>query len=109
MSAGPRDCQPLRQPGYFANCWATLCVDNGKPFCCKGSCGCQDIVTNNKKGTSEVNYSAGRPSLVVTTAGRGVVAHVGARLLAELADGLGLTQGILTVATLMPPRGLLSS
>lgn len=65
-------------------------------------------MTNNKKGTSEVKHSAGRPSLVVTTGGRGVMAHVGARLLAELADGLGLTQGIITVATLMPPRWLLS-
>ena len=33
-----------------------------------------------------------RPSLVVTTGGKGVVAHVGARLLGELADDLGLTK-----------------
>jgi Transposase DDE domain group 1 len=41
-----------------------------------------------------VKHSAGRPSLVVTTGGRGVVAHAWARLLAELADGLGLTAGL---------------
>jgi hypothetical protein len=41
-----------------------------------------------------VKRSAGRPSLVVTTGGRGVVAHAGARLLCELADGLGLTGGL---------------
>ncbi len=38
--------------------------------------------------------TAGRPSLVVTMGGRGVVAHAGARLLAELADGLGLSAGL---------------
>ena len=38
--------------------------------------------------------TAGRPSLVVTTGGRGVVAHAGARLLAELADGLGADRGV---------------
>jgi hypothetical protein len=41
-----------------------------------------------------VKHSAGRPSLVVTTGGRGVVAHAGARLLCEVADGLGLTAGL---------------
>jgi Transposase DDE domain group 1 len=50
--------------------------------------------SNNKKGTSEVKTTAGRPRLVVTTGGRGVVAHAGARLLCELADGLGLTEGL---------------
>lgn len=35
-----------------------------------------------------------RPGLSVTTGGRGVVSHIGARLLAELADGLGLTGGL---------------
>src|SRR5258708_32421407 len=38
--------------------------------------------------------SNGRPALRVTTGGRGVVAHAGARLLCELADGLGLTEGL---------------
>jgi hypothetical protein len=38
--------------------------------------------------------SNGRPALRVTTGGRGVVAHAGARLLCELADGLGLTEGM---------------
>ena len=35
-----------------------------------------------------------RPSLVVTTGGRGVVAHAGARLLCDLADRLGLSEGL---------------
>jgi len=35
-----------------------------------------------------------RPSLVVTTGGRGVVAHAGARLLCDLADRLGLSAGL---------------
>jgi Transposase DDE domain group 1 len=51
-------------------------------------------VSNNKKGTSEMKHSAGRPSLVVATGGRGVVAHAGARLLCEVADGFGLTDGL---------------
>jgi hypothetical protein len=36
--------------------------------------------------------TARRPSLMVTTGGKGVVAHVGARLLCELADDLSLTE-----------------
>jgi len=35
-----------------------------------------------------------RPSVVVTTGGRGVVAHAGARLLCDLADRLGLSAGL---------------
>ncbi|MBI4271812.1 MAG: IS1380 family transposase [Candidatus Rokubacteria bacterium] len=35
-----------------------------------------------------------RPSLVVTTGGKGVVAHAGARLLCDLADRLGLSEGL---------------
>lgn len=35
-----------------------------------------------------------RPRLAVTTGGRGVVSHVGARLLCDLADDLGLTAGL---------------
>ena len=35
-----------------------------------------------------------RPSLVVTTGGKGVVAHAGARLLCDLADRLGLTDAL---------------
>lgn len=35
-----------------------------------------------------------RPSVIVTTGGRGVVAHAGARLLCDLADGLGLANGL---------------
>jgi hypothetical protein len=35
-----------------------------------------------------------RPRLSVTTGGRGAVAHVGARLLCDLADAVGLSQGL---------------
>ncbi len=35
-----------------------------------------------------------RPRVVVTTGGRGVVAHAGARLLCDLADRLGLSDGL---------------
>ncbi len=35
-----------------------------------------------------------RPSVVVTGGGRGVVTHIGARLLSELADRLGLSDGL---------------
>lgn len=38
--------------------------------------------------------NADRPGLVVTTGGRGVASHAGARLLCELGDGLGLTEGL---------------
>jgi Transposase DDE domain group 1 len=38
--------------------------------------------------------SNGRPALTVTTGGKGVVAHAGARLLCDLADGVGLTAGL---------------
>ena len=33
--------------------------------------------------------NAGRPNVVVTTGGKGVAAHAGARLLCELADEFG--------------------
>lgn len=36
--------------------------------------------------------NAARPKIVVTTGGKGVAAHTGARLLCELADATGLTQ-----------------
>jgi len=38
--------------------------------------------------------NASRPSVVVTTGGKGVAAHAGARLLCELADELGLGHGL---------------
>jgi hypothetical protein len=38
--------------------------------------------------------NAGRPNIVVTTGGKGVAAHAGARLLCELADELGLGHGL---------------
>lgn len=42
----------------------------------------------------QVKRTHRRPSLVVATGGRGVVAHAGARLLCDLADDLGLTMGL---------------
>src|SRR6516162_10862344 len=47
-----------------------------------------------KEGTSEMKRSRSRPSLRVTTGGKGVVSHAGARLLCDLADELGLTDGL---------------
>lgn len=38
--------------------------------------------------------NAGRPNILVTTGGKGVAAHAGARLLCELADELGLRTGL---------------
>jgi hypothetical protein len=49
---------------------------------------------SKQKGTSEVKSISDRPRVVVTTGGRGVVSHVGARLLCELADGVGLAEGL---------------
>src|SRR3981189_2183365 len=41
-----------------------------------------------------MNASAVRPRLSVTSGGKGVVSHVGARLLVDLADALGLTDAL---------------
>ena len=41
-----------------------------------------------------MNRTQRRPGLVVTTGGRGIVAHAGARLLCDLADDLGLSAGL---------------
>ena len=38
--------------------------------------------------------NVGRPNIVVTTGGKGVAAHAGARLLCEVAHELGLRQGL---------------
>ncbi|HEX6970083.1 MAG TPA: IS1380 family transposase [Micromonosporaceae bacterium] len=43
------------------------------------------------KGTCEVKVTATRPRITVTADGRGVVGHVGSRLLADVADATGLT------------------
>ncbi len=43
-----------------------------------------------------VNRNQSRPRLKVTADGRGVVGHVGARLLSDLADRVGLTSGLST-------------
>lgn len=44
-----------------------------------------------------VKRSSGRPRLVVTADGTGVAAHVGSRLLADMADAVGLTAGLSAV------------
>ncbi len=49
-----------------------------------------------------VKRSSGRPRLVVTADGTGVAAHVGSRLLADMADALGLTAGL--SAAMAPTR-----
>lgn len=49
-----------------------------------------------------VKRSSGRPRLVVTADGTGVAAHVGSRLLADMADALDLTAGL--SAAMAPTR-----
>jgi hypothetical protein len=53
---------------------------------------------NNKntkeKGTSRVKRNLTRPTLSVTADGRGVAAHAGTRLLAEMAEATGLTRAL---------------
>ena len=49
-----------------------------------------------------VQRSSGRPHLVVTADGTGVAAHVGTRLLGDMADALGLTDGL--SAAMAPTR-----
>ena len=48
----------------------------------------------NQEGTSKVKRNRTRRKLVVTADGRNVAAHVGARLLSDLADAVGLTEGM---------------
>jgi hypothetical protein len=47
-----------------------------------------------EKGTSRVKRNLTRPTLSVTADGRGVAAHAGTRLLAEMADATGLTSAL---------------
>jgi hypothetical protein len=47
-----------------------------------------------QEGTSKVKRNRTRPRLVVTADGRGVASHAGARLLSDLADAAGLTEGL---------------
>jgi hypothetical protein len=46
------------------------------------------------KGTCKVKRTGTRPKVVVTADGRGVVGHVGARLLTDLADATGLSESV---------------
>src|SRR3954451_14105199 len=47
-----------------------------------------------REGTSRVQPTTELPAVVVTADGHGVVSHVGARLLAGLAQATGLTQAL---------------
>jgi hypothetical protein len=46
------------------------------------------------KGTCGVKRTGTRPKIVVSADGRGVVGHVGARLLTDLADATGLSESV---------------
>jgi hypothetical protein len=60
----------------------------------KGNWGCRKYQFPIKKGTSKMKPTSTRPRLVVSTDGRGIVNHAGVRLLADLADVVGLTGGL---------------
>jgi len=60
----------------------------------KGNCCCSKAQSPTQKGTSKVNATSARPRLSVTTGAKGVVNHVGGRLLCDLADDLGLTAAL---------------
>jgi hypothetical protein len=47
-----------------------------------------------EEGTSEMKTNPRRPRLSVTTGGKNVVSHAGARLLVDLAEDLGLTEAL---------------
>ncbi|AXE76334.1 IS1380 family transposase [Streptomyces atratus] len=57
------------------------------------------------EGTFCVQGIGSRPKLHVSTDGSGVVGHVGARLLADLADATGLTTAYSTALRPLRPRG----
>jgi len=46
------------------------------------------------KGTRRVKRTSSRPKIVAGFVGRGMVAHAGTRLLADLADATGLTVAV---------------
>jgi len=56
-----------------------------------------------QKGTSEMKRNSTRPRVWVTGDGRNVAAHAGVRVLCDLADALGLTDGL---STAMAPTKL---
>src|SRR5439155_27100182 len=61
----------------------------GKRTCCL-----QRAHRPSRGATPRGNGTRPRRKLVVTADGRNVAAHVGARLLSDLADAVGLTEGI---------------
>src|SRR5690348_6891553 len=54
---------------------------------------CRRSETPVTEGTCQVQVTRTRPRIVVSGGGRGVVAHAGTRLLADIADITGLTGG----------------
>ena len=52
-----------------------------------------------------MHTTGSRPKLVVSADGRGVVSHAGSRLLADLADGIGLTGAFTDGLRRLRPRG----
>src|SRR5947209_18354087 len=61
---------------------------------CEGKCGCLKLADQHQEGTSKVKRNPRRPRITVTADGQGVVGHAGARLLCDLADAVGLTEGL---------------
>src|SRR5712692_3998701 len=59
-----------------------------------GNCACRRPVPYAEEGTSEMQRNSTRPRLLVTGDGKNVVGHAGCRLLCDLADELGLTDGL---------------
>ena len=55
---------------------------------------CEATRNPKEKGTSKGKRSDPRPSLSVSADGKGVAAHAGTRLLAEMADFVGLTSAL---------------
>jgi hypothetical protein len=58
------------------------------------------------QGTCWVKATGTRPKIIVTGGGRGVVGHAGARLLADVAEATGLTDGQRRPAGLRQRRGV---
>jgi hypothetical protein len=54
----------------------------------------RSIKNPREKGTSKVKRTNARPQLSVTADGKGIAAHAGTRLLAEMADFTGLTDAL---------------
>jgi hypothetical protein len=58
------------------------------------TCTCDSNKDPSEEGTFEMNDTARRPRLSVTDGGKNVANHVGSRLVADLADAVGLSAGL---------------